>query len=160
MTAAGNIPLIRIATPNDAARIGALARAAYIKYVPRIGREPAPMVADFGAEIAAQNVVVVEVAGEVDGYMIAWPEAEAYFIDNIAVDPRCQGRGLGRCLIEHAVAEADRLRLPALRLYTNEMMTENLSMYAHIGFLETHRAEEKGIHRVYMRWSFPKREGD
>ena len=158
MTTAGNTPLIRIATIDDAARIGGLARAAYIKYVPRIGREPAPMAADYDAEIAAQRVVVVEVAGDVDGYMIAWPEVDAYFIDNIAVDPRCQGHGLGRCLIEHAVAEANRLRLPALRLYTNEMMTENLSMYAHIGFVETHRADEKGFHRVYMRWSLPKRE--
>ena len=38
-------------------------------------------------------------------------------------------------------------------LYTNVMMTENLSMYAHIGFVETHRAMEKGFHRVYMRWN-------
>ena len=26
-------------------------------------------------------------------------------------------------------------------------------MYAHLGFVETHRAMEKGFHRVYMRWS-------
>jgi hypothetical protein len=41
------MPQIRRARPEDAARIGAIARAAYVKYVPRIGREPAPMVADF-----------------------------------------------------------------------------------------------------------------
>ena len=160
MTTAGKTPLIRVAAIDDTARIGGLARAAYIKYVQRIGREPAAMMADYGAEIAAQRVVVVEMAGEVHGYMIAWPEVDAYFIDNIAVDPRCQGHGLGRYLIEHAVAEANRLRLPALRLYTNETMTENLSMYAHIGFVETHRADENSFHRVYMRWSLPKREED
>jgi len=33
----------------------------------------------------------------------------------------------------------------------NEAMTENLSMYAHLGFVETHRAVEKGFHRVYLR---------
>jgi ribosomal protein S18 acetylase RimI-like enzyme len=110
MTAAGNTPLIRIARIDDAARIGELARAAYTKYVPRIGREPAPMIADYDAEIAAQRVVVVEMGDRVGGYMIAWPEVDAYFIDNIAVDPECQGYGLGRCLIEHAVAEANRLR--------------------------------------------------
>ena len=32
-------PLIRKATAEDAARIGAIARAAYGQYVPRIGRE-------------------------------------------------------------------------------------------------------------------------
>ena len=52
--------LIRQAMPEDTARIGAIARAAYAKYVPRIGREPAPMVADFAAEVAAGHVVVSE----------------------------------------------------------------------------------------------------
>jgi hypothetical protein len=78
--------LIRRALADDAARIGAIARAAYTKYVARIGREPAPMVADFAAEIAANRVVMIETAGMVDGYMIAWPEIDAYFIDNIAID--------------------------------------------------------------------------
>jgi hypothetical protein len=40
-------PLIRRPAPNDAACIRAIARAAYVKYVPRIGREPAPMLADY-----------------------------------------------------------------------------------------------------------------
>jgi ribosomal protein S18 acetylase RimI-like enzyme len=146
-------PLIRQAMAEDTARIRAIARAAYAKYVPRIGREPPPMVADFAAEVAAGRVVVIATAGAVDGYMIAWPEADAYFIDNIAIDPARQGEGLGRQLMDHAVGEAKRRRLPALRLYTNAAMTENLSIYAHIGFVETHRAVEKGFNRVYLRWT-------
>ena len=43
----------------------------------------------------------------------------------------------------------------ALRLFTNALMSENLAMYAHIGFVETHRSVEKGFHRVYMRWILP-----
>ena len=148
-------PLIRKATAGDAARIGAIARAAYAKYVPRIGRELPPMVADFPAEVAAGRVVVIGTAGAVDGYMIAWPETDAYFIDNIAIDPARQGEGLGRQLIDHAVGEAKRRRLPAIRLYTNAAMTENLSVCAHIGFVETHRAVEKGFNRVYLRWTLP-----
>jgi ribosomal protein S18 acetylase RimI-like enzyme len=153
MTDLSNTPQIRSAAADDVARIGAIAHAAYALYVPRIGREPAPMVADFEAEVAANHVVVIEAAGSVRGYMIAWPEPDAYFIDNIAVDPKSQGDGLGRRLIDHAVAEAERLKLPALRLYTNVLMTENQSMYAHIGFVETHRVVEKGFSRVYMRWN-------
>ena len=148
-------PLIREAMPEDAARIGAIARAAYAKYVPRIGRELPPMVADFPAEVAVGHVVVIATAGAVDGYMIAWPEADAYFIDNIAIDPARQGEGLGRQLMDHAVREAKRHRLPAIRLYTNAAMTENLSMYAHMGFVEAHRAIEKGFNRVYLRWTLP-----
>ena len=153
MTDLSNTPRIRSAVADDVARIGAIAHAAYALYVPRIGREPAPMVADFEAEVAANRVVVIEAAGSVRGYMIAWPEPDAYFIDNIAIDPQSQGDRLGRRLIDHAVAQAEKLKLPALRLYTNVLMTENQSMYAHIGFVETHRVVEKGFHRVYMRWS-------
>ena len=137
----------------DAARVGAIARAAYGKYVERIGREPAPMVADFPAAITAGHVVVIESAGTVQGYMIGWPEPDAYFIDNIAVDPAHQGHGLGRQLIDHALTEARRLRLMAIRLYTNVAMTENLAMYHRFGFVETHRALERGFNRVYLRLS-------
>jgi GNAT superfamily N-acetyltransferase len=152
MTPSSNTPHIRGATAADAARMRTIALAAYAKYVPRIGREPAPMAADYEAEVAANRAVVIETAGSVHGYMIAWPEGDAYFIDNIGVDPACQGGGLGRRLINHAVSQAGRLGLPALCLYTNALMSENLAMYAHIGFVETHRSVEKGFHRVYMRW--------
>jgi len=30
-------------------------------------------------------------------------------------------------------------------------MNDNLSMYAHLGFSETHRAWDDGFHRVYLR---------
>jgi ribosomal protein S18 acetylase RimI-like enzyme len=150
---AGSTPHIRGATPDDVARIRAIALAAYAKYVPRIGREPSPMLADYEGDVAAQRVVVVEAAGRVDGYLVAWPEADAYFIENIGVDPGCQGAGLGRRLMDHAAVEAARLRLPALELYTHAMMVENLSMYAHLGFVETRRVSEKGFDRVYMRLS-------
>jgi ribosomal protein S18 acetylase RimI-like enzyme len=146
--------LIRPATANDAQRIGAIARAAYAKYVPRIGREPLAMVADFAGFIARDVVVVIEDDGELRGFMIAWPEADAYLVDNVAVDPLAQGRGLGRKLFEHAVSEARRAKLSELRLYTNVAMTENLAMYRRMGFVETHRAIENGMNRVYMRWDF------
>jgi ribosomal protein S18 acetylase RimI-like enzyme len=154
------MPLVRRATADDAARVGAIARAAYTKYISRIGRELPPMLADFAAEIAADHVMVVETEGAIDGYMIAWREMDVYFIDNIAVDPMRQGEGLGRQLIDHAIREAKHHRSSAIRLYTNAAMTENLSMYTHMGFVETHRATEKGFHRVHMRLTLSRGEDD
>jgi ribosomal protein S18 acetylase RimI-like enzyme len=116
------------------------------------------MAADYDAEIAASRAVVIQAGGKLCGYMVAWPESDVYFIENIGVDPQYQGHGLGRRLIEYAVAEARRCDLAALSLYTNEAMTENLAMYAHIGFAETHRVSEKGFRRVYMRWTLPRLE--
>ena len=152
MTGAAVAAPVRAARPEDAARIGEIAHAAYGRYVPRIGRAPAPMTADFAAEIAAGRVVVIAAADAVVvGYMVAWPEKDGYFIDNIAVDPAGQGHGFGRRLMQHAEGEARRHGLDALRLYTNAAMTENLALYARIGFVETHRAVEQGFSRVFMR---------
>jgi ribosomal protein S18 acetylase RimI-like enzyme len=141
--------------------MAAIARAAYVKYVPRIGREPPPMLADFAADIAAGHAVVLERDGTVEGYLISWPRAETYFIDNIAVDPAHQGLGLGRQLMDYAAGEAKRHNLSTLQLCTNVTMTENLAMYAHMGFIETHRVLETqfnietGLPRVYMRRALP-----
>jgi ribosomal protein S18 acetylase RimI-like enzyme len=151
MVRSKNRSVIRRASPDDAKCLRAIARGAYEKYVARIGREPAPMAADFVGEIAADHVMVIESAGVVVGYVIGWSETDAYFIDNIAVEPLRQGEGLGRKLMDHAIGEAKRLGLPAVRLYTNVAMHENLSMYAHLGFTETHRAWENGFHRAYLR---------
>jgi ribosomal protein S18 acetylase RimI-like enzyme len=86
----GALARIRDTRAEDAARIGKIARAAYETYVPRIGRARAPMTADF-AVIAAGRVVVIELDEKLAGYIIAWPQPDAYFIDNIAVDPAWAG---------------------------------------------------------------------
>jgi GNAT superfamily N-acetyltransferase len=145
------MPTIRAATAADAARIVAICNAAYAKYVPRLGKPPGPMLADYPAEIAAGHTVVIGAGTEIDGYMVGEPEADAWVIHILGVDPACQGRGLGRRLIEHAAAQGRWLGLPALRLYTNIVMTENIPLYTHLGFVETHRVFEDGFHRIYMR---------
>jgi len=71
-------------------------------------------------------------------------------LDNVAVDPDAQGSGLGRRMLEYAEQAARAAGYQAIKLYTNETMTENISLYSRIGYAETHRAEEKGLKRVYM----------
>lgn len=146
-------PVIRPARAQDAARLAAIARAAYARYIPRIGREPAPMSADYAAAIAAGHAVVIALGETIIGYLIGCVDADSYFIENIGIDPAHQGRGLGGALLRHAVTEARQRKLSALRLFTNAAMTENLALYAHMGFVETHRAVEHGYDRVYMRLS-------
>ena len=38
-----------------------------------------------------------------------------------------------------------------MRLYTQEIMTENIALYTRVGYRETHRAVEQGLPRVFMR---------
>ncbi|WP_353473797.1 GNAT family N-acetyltransferase [Salipiger sp. H15] len=143
-------PLIRRARPADLAAIEAIVEAAYSPYIPRMGREPGPMLDDYAALIAAERVHVAETGGEVAGLLVLLPQADALLLDNIAVSPRAQGKGVGRALMELAETEARDAGFDRIRLYTNVLMTENLVLYPRLGYRETGRVTEKGFDRVYF----------
>lgn len=140
----------RLAGPDDAGALRALVRAAYAKYVPRLGREPAPMLDDYAARIAAGQAWILEEDGQALGALILEDEAEALLLYNIAVAPEAQGKGVGKRLLAFTEAEARRRGYALLRLYTNELMVENVAMYPRLGFTETHRDAEAGHRRVYF----------
>jgi GNAT superfamily N-acetyltransferase len=140
----------RPAKPGDAAALRALVRAAYAKYVPRLGREPAPMLDDYAARIAAGQAWVLDEDGALVGALILEDEPGALMLYNIAIAPEAQGKGIGRRLIAFTEAEARRRGYGLLKLYTNELMVENVAMYPRLGFTETHRGSEAGHRRVYF----------
>ena len=140
---------IRPADAGDLASVERIVRDAYTKYIARIGKPPGPMLDDYVALIRAHQVWV---AGEpVAGLIVLIPEADHLLLDNIAVDPSAQGTGLGRILMDFADTEARRSGYRELRLYTHEMMTENIALYSRIGWTETGRAEQNGFARVFFR---------
>lgn len=141
---------LRPAIPEDVEAIAACAEAAYGKYVSRIGRKPAPMVADFAAHVAAGEVGVLVEGGRLVGYIVAMARPDCFFIDNVALFPDHQGRGFGRRLMAFAEQSARDLGAPELRLYTNVKMTENLGFHGRLGFVETERRHQNGFDRVYM----------
>ncbi len=144
------MPQLRRAGATDISAVTALVRAAYACWVPRIGREPAPMTADYGAAIARGEVTVLAAAGTLAGVLVLIPDDTALMIENVAVAPSFQGRGHGRTLLAFAEQTARAQGYARLRLYTNAAMTENIALYARGGFAETQRATEHGLHRVYM----------
>ena len=142
--------MIRPARPDEAQWARALVRRAYALYVPRMGQEPAPMLADYGALIEAREVWLLEHDGQAAALIVLRPDGNALFVENIAVDPEAQRKGHGRMLLAFAEREARRLALTAIRLYTNAAMTENLSYYPRLGFREIDRREEEGYKRVFF----------
>ncbi len=142
-------PGIRLAGPDDLDAVRRIARAAYAPYVPRIGREPAPMVVDFATSIAAGELWV---AGEpVAVFVVAYPRGDHWHLVNVAVEPSAQGTGLGGALIAHVEAMARAARARAVELYTNAQMTGNRSLYPRLGYAETGWAMEDGFDRVFYR---------
>jgi ribosomal protein S18 acetylase RimI-like enzyme len=126
-------------------------RAAYSTYVERIGKPPGPMLDDYERRIAENAVHVLEFESAIAAIIVLLPKVDYLLLDNIAVHPAWQRRGLGRRLIDFAEAEATRLGFTELRLYTHVAMTENIALYSRLGFAETGRGCEAGYDRVFMR---------
>ena len=142
---------IRPALLDDTCSVAACVRAAYAGYVERIGREPAPMGADYEALITAGAVWVAHDAGDVVGVLVLHALGDALLIENVAVRPDRQGRGVGRALMRFAEEHARRAGLSEVTLYTNARMTENLRFYPALGYAETGRGVQDGFDRVFYR---------
>jgi GNAT superfamily N-acetyltransferase len=142
--------VIRLAREGEAETLRSLVRAAYAHYVPRLGREPAPMTDDYAARIAANQAWLLELEGQPIGALVLEDTEEGLLIDNIAIAAEARGTGQGRRLMAFAEEEARRRGHARCWLYTNEKMVENIALYTRLGYRETHRAEQHGHRRVFM----------
>lgn len=116
-----------------------------------MGREPAPLHADYEALIAQGVVYVLANEEEVRGVLVMMSWERSLLVENVAVDPRFQGQGLGQVLMAFVEQQGRKEQLDEIRLYTNEVMTENLRFYHKLGFEEDGRRVEDGYHRVFLR---------
>jgi len=142
--------MIRKAVAGEDGAVRAVVLAAYERYVAVIGTAPGPMLDDYAARIAADKVWVLEDGGAIAGVLVLEDGPDCFLLDNIAVAPDRQGRGIGRTLLDFAEAEAVRCGWGTITLYTHALMVENLAIYAARGYVERERRREKGFDRVYM----------
>jgi GNAT superfamily N-acetyltransferase len=147
----GAMPTIRRAEAADVPAVERIVHDAYVKYVARIGKAPGPMLDDYAARVAAGEVSVCTDADAIAGILVLLPAADHLLLDNIAVAPGWQGRGVGRCLLDFADAQARLGGYAELRLYTHALMHENIVLYTHLGWQEYARGEQAGFQRVFMR---------
>jgi ribosomal protein S18 acetylase RimI-like enzyme len=146
---------MRRATAADAAAAQALTREAYAKWVPIIGRGPKPMTADFDAAIRDHRVDLLRQGERVVALIETIAEPEALLIENVAVSPACQGRGLGRRLMAHAERLAAAMGYGEIRLYTNARFVENVALYRRLGYAITREAPFLGGRVAYMSKRLP-----
>lgn len=138
---------LRRAGPADAQAVRALVRRGYARWVPVIGREPRPMLADYDHAVVEHFIHVVERQGEIVAAVELVPGGDHLLIENVVVDPAAQGGGIGSRLLAFAETEARRRGLSELRLYTNALMAENRALYARRGYTET-EIEQRGPYRI------------
>jgi N-acetylglutamate synthase-like GNAT family acetyltransferase len=142
---------IRQGSDEDIRAIERIVRAAYQRYIPRIGKLPGPMTDDYHAQVASGNVWVLVLDNEIVGLVVLVPEPDRMLLENVAVVPEKQRLGLGRRLIEFAEARARQCGYREIELYTNELMHENLAWYARLGYQPTSCRLDEGFKRVFMR---------
>lgn len=143
-------PHLRRARPADHAGISAAIAEAYADAARRI--PDLPPVAEGIAEDIAENTVWVAVGlSEIVGVMVLVAGADHLKLSNIAITPAARGAGLARRFLALAIDAAQGaaqgaglgaglgVGLGELRLVTHAEMTDNLALYAHLGWHETGR---------------------
>lgn len=138
---------IRKAVADDSTSLKNCMASAYAVYVERMGGVSLPpMDVDYLSEIKSYPTWVVESEGSVLGGLIMVFENDQVSIANIAVDPRFQGQGIGGALMKFAESKARENSFSELQLATHVLLTENISLYQHLGWKETGRDES----RIFM----------
>ena len=132
---------IRLASPTDREAVEEVVRAAYEPWVEVVGGRPGPMDADY-ASLIADGRVHVAVADSalglhpsIGGVLVQAIEESALLIENVAVHPAHQRRGLGLALIRFAEGTACARGLAVVRLYTHERMATNLAWYEKLRYV-------------------------
>jgi N-acetylglutamate synthase-like GNAT family acetyltransferase len=75
-----------------------------------------------------------EEAGELLALIEVIPEVDFLLVENIAVRPDRQGRGVSEKLLHHAEQLARSLGFDKVQLYTNSAFEANLQFYARRGY--------------------------
>src|SRR6202008_4790153 len=86
----------RAATAVDVPAITDIVDRAYRHYIARIGKPPGPMLDDYAARVSEDAVWVLEEGPGIAGILALLSAPEYLLLDNIAIAPERQGRGMGR----------------------------------------------------------------
>ncbi|TIO74450.1 MAG: GNAT family N-acetyltransferase [Mesorhizobium sp.] len=140
----------RSAVPADAAAIKDIVHAAYAKWVPVIGREPLPMRADYDKALDEHHFELAIELGRVVGLIETMAHEDHIWIENIAVVPEAQGRGIGRLLLDSAERQAIEAGRWELRLLTNGAFEANVLLYRKHGYVVDREEPFMNGTTVYM----------
>jgi ribosomal protein S18 acetylase RimI-like enzyme len=125
---------LRRARPDEAEKIAAFQRAAYARNRAILGVEPIPLQADY-AEILREYEVWLREEGETTtGILILESRRDDLLIWSVATAPDARRSGIGNELIAAAESRARDLPKCVIRLYTGELLVDNIAWYQRRGF--------------------------
>ena len=122
----------RLADLPDASLVRNISAAAYL---PIIGTTSRPANEDYGPWIGSGEVWLAKINGEPSGVIVLEHRPDHLFVYSVAVLPRCQGRGLGRALLELTDRRAALTDRTQVRLYTNKRVERNVRLFLRCGYV-------------------------
>jgi ribosomal protein S18 acetylase RimI-like enzyme len=140
----------RTAHSQDVELIRDVVRSAYAKWIPVIGREPRPMTTDYGWAVREHQIDLMYVGSRMVGLIEMRLHDDHLWIENVAVGPIDQGRGLGRQLLAHAERRALESGRAEIRLLTNAAFEANVTLYEKTGYAVVEREPFMGGTTLHM----------
>lgn len=131
---------LRRASTGDHDKLVNLQRRAYARNRELLGLEPLPLLVDYREVLARNEVWALDGAAGFDGALVLERRADDLLIESIATDPGCQGRGIGRAILEAALERGRALGYKIVRLYTGSTLAHLIAWYGRHGF-EIERTE-------------------
>jgi ribosomal protein S18 acetylase RimI-like enzyme len=125
---------LRWARPDETEKIAAFQRAAYDRNRAILGVEPIPLKADYAKILGDYEVWLYEDEAKLAGVLILEPRPEDLLIWSVATAPDARRIGLGNRLLAAAERRARELGKRMMRLYTGELLVNNVAWYQRHGY--------------------------
>jgi ribosomal protein S18 acetylase RimI-like enzyme len=153
-------PTILLSTVADAAEILALQKLAYQSESELYGDQSIPplmqTLSEMEDDLRTQMVLKATIDGEIVASARAYEKDGTAFIGRVIVDPRMQGRGVGKRIM--AAIESRFPQARRFELFTGHLSTRNLGFYRGLGYTAFKTvALTSAIQFVYLEKQAPPR---
>jgi N-acetylglutamate synthase-like GNAT family acetyltransferase len=142
---------LRRAQPSETEKIAAFQRAAYERNRTIMGVEPIPLQADYAKILSEYEAWLHDEADRLAGVLILQPRADDLLIWSVATAPDARRSGIGNGLLVVAEARARALGKHVIRLYTGELLVDNIAWYQRRGFAIEHTEVMSDRRIVHMK---------
>ena len=140
---------VRPATDSDLTALFDLHRAVLREHIEKIwGWNESWQRANFAAEFACAATSVIEQDGGIVGYVQILDKEDRIHIQNIAISPEYQGKGIGSRILKNLQLEAAARQVP-LQLGAFRTNTLAQKLYERLGFRQTGATET----HIEMSWT-------